>query len=291
MDLQNIAYFKEVAEQESITKAAETLHVSQPALSKTVKKLEDELGVPLFDRVGRSIKLNNNGRVLMRYTDKALRAMDAARKEIQQKSAEEERTVKFLRRIPLGQPGFAPALLKKKCPTLILQELLWSETHKVPDLELELFATRRKLEEENVRFLCTEKLVVVVPSAHPLAKRKSIDLAKMKDEEFIFSAPSEMSDMAHEACLASGFEPKVSATLPIYTDVLGFVSHGLGCAIAPSITWLAGWPANSGFTVLPISNLERKRNIYLRWPADVQAKPATRELGLFLENFCRERCD
>lgn len=290
MDLQNIAYFKEVAEQESITKAAETLHVSQPALSKTVRKLEDELGTPLFDRVGRTIKLNDNGRVLMHYTDKALRAMDTARKEIQRKSVEEEHTVKFLRRLPLGQPGYGHALLKKECPELIMQELLWSETRKVPDAELELFATRRKIEEENVRFLCAENIVAVVPSTHPLAKRKSIDLRKMKDEQFIFSAPSEMSEIAHEACLASGFEPKVSATLPIYTDVLGFVSHGLGCAIAPSVSWLAGWPKDSGFTVLGIANLERKRNIYLRWPADAQMKPATRELGLFLERFYRNHC-
>ena len=71
MELLQLLYFQVVAQEEHIPRAANTLHVSQPALSKTIKRLEDELGVPLFTRVGKTIRLNANGEIFLRYVTTA----------------------------------------------------------------------------------------------------------------------------------------------------------------------------------------------------------------------------
>lgn len=61
MNLQQLEYFRELAKTQNMSKSAEKLHISQPALSGTLKALENELGISLFDRKGRTIVLNNNG--------------------------------------------------------------------------------------------------------------------------------------------------------------------------------------------------------------------------------------
>ena len=67
MNLQQLEYFRVVATLEHITKAANVLHIAQPALSKIIKTLERELGLQLFDRVGKNIVLNENGKILLKY--------------------------------------------------------------------------------------------------------------------------------------------------------------------------------------------------------------------------------
>lgn len=72
MNLQQLEYFKLIAETENFTAAANLASVTQPALSKAISKLEEELRVPLFERNGRSIKLTSFGKVFLRHADIAL---------------------------------------------------------------------------------------------------------------------------------------------------------------------------------------------------------------------------
>ena len=69
MLLSQLNYFRVAARQEHISRAAEELHIAQPALSVTIRKIEEELGVPLFERNGRHIELNENGKALFMYVD------------------------------------------------------------------------------------------------------------------------------------------------------------------------------------------------------------------------------
>lgn len=78
MEIHQLKYFICVAKLESISKAATTLHLSQPALSKSIAKLEDELGVLLFDRSGKRLHLNDRGRLFLEGAEKALRELDSA---------------------------------------------------------------------------------------------------------------------------------------------------------------------------------------------------------------------
>lgn len=82
MLLRHIRYFLAVAEQGNFTRAAESLHVSQPTLSQQIKQLEDTLGAPLFDRSGRAVRLTDAGEAWMRYARLALQDLDAGARAI-----------------------------------------------------------------------------------------------------------------------------------------------------------------------------------------------------------------
>src|SRR5215813_15375912 len=82
MDLLQLHYFQTVARLEHVTRAAEELRVAQPALSKTIARLETELGVPLFDRRGRRVALNTCGRAFLRHVERLFMALEDGRQEL-----------------------------------------------------------------------------------------------------------------------------------------------------------------------------------------------------------------
>lgn len=82
MDLLQLRYFQAVARREHISQAAEELRVAQPSVSRTIARLEKELGVPLFDRRGRQVRLNSYGVAFLRRVDRALSELDEARREL-----------------------------------------------------------------------------------------------------------------------------------------------------------------------------------------------------------------
>ena len=88
-----LTYFQKVARLEHLSQAAEELHIAQPSLSRTIRNLETELGVPLFDHQGRNIVLNGYGRILLKYVDRILLSLDSARHELAEASQAENTTV------------------------------------------------------------------------------------------------------------------------------------------------------------------------------------------------------
>ena len=84
MELLQLKYFQTVAKLEHITKAAEVLQIAQPSLSKTITRLENDLGVPLFDRHNRQIKLNHFGKMFLQRVDKALMELEEGQREVQE---------------------------------------------------------------------------------------------------------------------------------------------------------------------------------------------------------------
>lgn len=83
MELLQLQYFQVIARTQNISAAAEQLHISQPSLSQILKRLEQEVGAPLFDRVGKRIVLNAYGAVLLKHVEKVFTALDNAALEIQ----------------------------------------------------------------------------------------------------------------------------------------------------------------------------------------------------------------
>ncbi len=82
LELRQLRYFVEVAEREHISEAAEHLHVAQSAISRQIANLEEELGTPLFERIGRNVKLTPIGKIFLEHTITALKAIDFAAKQV-----------------------------------------------------------------------------------------------------------------------------------------------------------------------------------------------------------------
>lgn len=93
MDLQSLLYFKKIAELEHFTKAANELHIAQPSLSRTINNLENELGVAVFDRVGKYIKLNTYGKILLERTNRVFKELDGITTDIEESKKDFDTTV------------------------------------------------------------------------------------------------------------------------------------------------------------------------------------------------------
>lgn len=138
MDIHELTYFKKVAELQHMTRAAQELRVAQPALSRTISGLEQELGVKLFERKGKSIALNQYGTILLRHTQRILQEMAEIERDLSEAKGEATRTVTITL---YAASKLLPRLVmefKKNYPTIILhivQQGLDTE-QKEPDLSL-----------------------------------------------------------------------------------------------------------------------------------------------------------
>lgn len=103
-------YFQKVAELEHLTKAAEALHIAQPALSRTIRSMEEELDVSLFTHQGRNIHLTRDGHILLKYTNKILGSLDDLRQELQDSRDLQQLTVKLA---IMSSSRLIPAFLMK----------------------------------------------------------------------------------------------------------------------------------------------------------------------------------
>lgn len=83
LNFTSLEYFLKAAEMEHLTKAAEALHIAQPALSRTIRGLEEELNVTLFEKEGRNIRLTRDGHILLKYTENFLREYKAMQQELE----------------------------------------------------------------------------------------------------------------------------------------------------------------------------------------------------------------
>src|SRR5579875_2690206 len=93
MELHQLAYFRTVARTQHFTQAAEQLAISQPALSRAIANLEQELGIPLFDRRGRSVVLNSYGKAFLQYVDQAVQSLAEGKEKIEELLGQAEGTV------------------------------------------------------------------------------------------------------------------------------------------------------------------------------------------------------
>ena len=110
MEIRQLRYFIEVAQREHISDAAIHLHVAQSAVSRQIANLEDELGVELFERVGRNVKLTPIGKIFLEHSISALQAIDYAKKQIDEYLNPEKGTIKI---------GFPTSLASHLLPTVI----------------------------------------------------------------------------------------------------------------------------------------------------------------------------
>ncbi|WML52439.1 LysR family transcriptional regulator [Neobacillus sp. PS3-12] len=193
MELRQFLYFVEVAKYKSITKAAEQMHISQPALSKSIISLEDELGTTLIIRTNKAIALTDAGEVVLNYVQKMTSLLD------EMKLTLSDLTNLSMGQINIGLPPFIgslffPKVMKKfhqAYPNIKLDITEYGGARVVKSVEegeIELGVAVLPLDEQvfNVYPIVKEEMKLVVHKDHPLAYRKEVNINDLKDEEFIF---------------------------------------------------------------------------------------------------------
>ncbi|TGV02190.1 LysR family transcriptional regulator, partial [Mesorhizobium sp. M00.F.Ca.ET.186.01.1.1] len=214
MDIRQLQYFVEVAKQRNFTKAANALHVSQPSISKMMKALEEELGVVLLDRSERKMELTEAGELVYGYATKVLQLMEGMSSSIAEIRNVERGRVKMGMMPTVGSfllPNVI-ALFKKQYPGIDIEMKEYSA--KLLEVQVEqgsvdlgLTVLPTDAEKFAAVPLVSEDVVAIAHQKHWLAGMDEVNLAQLKDEDFIlFTEEYAIHDVVRQACMKSGFE-------------------------------------------------------------------------------------
>ena len=173
MEMHQLRYFAKVADLGNVTRAAEACHVSQPSISQQIAKLERELGQPLFERLGRGVRLTDAGKMFKRYSDQILSLTEDARTRV---ADDRDSGRIILAAIPTIAPYFLPRLLTRfakerpKARVEIVEETTGNILRLLAegDIDLAILALPIRAEHVHTKTLFTEELLAVLPSHHPL---------------------------------------------------------------------------------------------------------------------------
>lgn len=277
MEILQLKYFQVVARLEHMTKAAEVLHISQPALSKTIRLLEEQVGVSLFDRQGKTIRLNEQGMLFLKRVDKALALLEDGVKECQ--TDEQLGEIKLA---VLSGSGMIPSLLRdfqKQYPKIkfkLVQQALES------DADVCLSSTRMS-HMENCPLL-REDILVAVPLTHELATCEVIDLIEVEKESFIaLSKGKPLRELTDLFCQVAGFVPQVVCESDNPAMVQGLIKANLGIAFVPKYSW--GHLEN--IALLKVREPICERRLFLSWPTNRYETLAVKLFKDFAVNYFR----
>jgi len=241
VDVRNLTCFVEVVRRGGFSRAGEALHVTQPAVSKAVKALEEELGQPLLLRAGRRVTLTEAGRGVY---DRALGVLSALRsiaEEVAEVGAVRRGTVRVGLPPMVGGAFFPPVLhdFRARYPGVRL-ELREEGARRVEALvlegEIEVGATVLPTDTGAFEFipLMRDVLCAVLPPASPLARRRRISLGDLREMPLVlYRADFALHGHILDACRRQGFSPQVASESSQWDFMAAMVAADVGAALLP----------------------------------------------------------
>jgi DNA-binding transcriptional LysR family regulator len=241
MDFYQLTYFKKVADTRSISRAAEELFITQPAVSKQMKALEDELGERLFDRIGKKVSLTRTGQVFYDYAAKILQTLSEAKAAVKDMSAKcaGELVVGTSDHISIHRlPGILKAYinaypdvdLKLRCHrsetilAMVKDNRVDLGVITLPDTELKLV----------IKKVWDDPMSLVYPRGHPLGRLKRVTLKDIVPHGMILPEPDTTTRRTIETAFArKKLAPNVSMEVAYIETIKGLVKAGLGISILP----------------------------------------------------------
>ncbi|MCY7781856.1 MULTISPECIES: LysR family transcriptional regulator [unclassified Bacillus (in: firmicutes)] len=269
MEWEQLEYFQTLARIQHVTKAAKSLSITQPALSRSIARLENHLGVSLFDRQGRSISLNQYGHIFLRRVQAMMKEYTEGKEEIQALLKPDQGIVSLGFLHTLGTM-LVPDLIgsfQQEYPNIAFQlkqnHSYWLlERLKFGDLDLCLLASIKPEDPIQWIKLWSEELFVFVPNDHPLASRESITLNEISGERFILLKKGYALRMTvDELFEKANIQPNIMFEGEEAATAAGFVAAGLGISILPDLKGLD----QSKITKIRVSWPECQRVIGIAW--------------------------
>lgn len=235
MDFDQLHHFQKVAELGSFTRAAEALGYSQPALSRSIARLEEELGQPLFERQTRAIALTEAGKLLLARAQQILAMVSDAKAEIKDDGQSGQIRIAA---IPTIAPYFLPQFLadfRRDFPlaTVLVQEDTTDNLlRKVNDGEVDIAVLARPVEARylHVEDLFEEELLLVMAADHPLSKKRQIRIEDVETQPFVLLNETHcLTDNVLAFCHQKSFHPvSVERTSQLATiQELVALQHGV----------------------------------------------------------------
>lgn len=274
MELLQLQYFRVIARTQNISAAAAQLHISQPSLSQILKRLEQEAGAPLFDRVGKRIVLNAYGTVFLKHVEEAFTALDNATAEIQTLRGTASKTVNLS---ILSASMLLPDLYQeiKKADPSILLHILQIDQERLPGPNELVISSDWKLPADTAacHILLEEEIQLALPAGHPLLAKPSICLEDLAGEPFIsLSSGSSLARILSHYFADRNFQPDITTYIDNPDIMRKLLAAQAGLAFVPTLTW-RGLSSN-GIQMRPVEDLPMRRFLLLRWNPDAFLTPS-----------------
>ncbi len=228
MDIQQLKFFITTAEYEHLSHASEVLNISQSSLSYSINSLEQELGVNLFDRIGRNIRLNKAGMAFIPYATEILR-LSAEAKNVLNAKYGIKCTPIVIQSTPLSyynnlfdmlytaEQNIEIIPIGADTPPVLYDNLIHMKTDLcISSLEL----SERGL---NCHILQSDQIIALVSQSHPLANETKITLEQLKDQSFISGATAISSVFLDTIAKTAGFDPKIQSKTSSHEETLYFI--------------------------------------------------------------------
>jgi DNA-binding transcriptional LysR family regulator len=279
MEWQQLHYFRTLAELQHVTRAAEALSLSQPALSRSISRLEEELGVPLFSRQGRSIALNRYGELFLQRVNRILQEFENGKQELRDLIHPDhgEIALGFLHTLGTSLIPDLIGAFRTHSPNTRFQ-LMQSHSYSLlehllaGELDLCILAEATQTSQPiQWRALWSEEIFAIVPLGHRLADAPSILLEEIADEPFIFLKPGYALRRTTDALFQQiGITPHITFEGEEAATVAGLVAAGLGVSLLPDLRGVD----KSKIVQIPIRKPVGKRVIGMAWVESRYLSPA-----------------
>jgi DNA-binding transcriptional LysR family regulator len=238
MELLQLRYFLTVARTLNISHAAKHHLIPQPAMSKTISRLEKELGIQLFHRYKNKLSLTDDGKAFYRSVSASLHEIDSTVQQFTQPDAPLCGELKILVQQHRGTIVDCIMAFKKRYPQASFQIFYEQDTLDYQDFDLCICCDQPDAAFNGSICLITENLKLVVPAHHPAAAQKSVRFQDLQDEEFaMISRGSNLWQQTALQCRQAGFEPRVSITCSDLYCLMKYIRAGMAITLGPEIAW------------------------------------------------------
>ena len=239
MEFDQLTHFLKIAQTENITRAAEELGLSQPAVSRSLQRLEEEIGQPLFERQSRKMVLTDAGELLVSRARQIMSIIDDTLSEI----TDDGQSGRIrLGAIPTIAPYFLPGLLHHftsafpKARLLVQEEPTQNLLQRLTQGELDLAILTIPAKYLEIDTLFEEELLLVMPQGHPLSQKKQIKLADIQTLPFVLLDEAHcLSDNIVSFCRQRSFQPVSMEKTSQLAMVQELVTLGHGISMVPAM--------------------------------------------------------
>ena len=287
MELLQLQYFITVAKEENMTHAAEILHVAQPALSQSVRRLETEMGTKLFDRVGKRIRLNPAGEELLRTVEPMLETLAALPETLQEIADEHAQTVSL--NVLVASQLVTQMMIAYK---QVNSKSSFRLDRKADSLDWDLRISAvsgqggTRLPKETER-LMEEEIYLAVPAASPLAERDRIALEETRTEPFL-TFPQNMPyyHLCNRLWSEIGMHPRVGLESDNPQALRQLLEAGMGIAFWPQYTW--GQADSDKIKLLHLTRPRASRIVTLTRNPKRKLSPAAERFYHFCKQYFKD---
>jgi DNA-binding transcriptional LysR family regulator len=270
MDLLQLRYFQAVARRQHLTRAAADLLVAQPSLSRTIARLEADLGVPLFERTGRRLHLNRFGDLFLAHVDRVLKELEDARVELTDAAGEERGTVAVAAET-LRPVTDLVARFRAQAPEVTLRLYQATATAMGAQLrngDIDLALASQPLVGSNLQAeeLFSEEVLLAVPLAHPLARRRrKVAIAELVDEAFVTTRPGQWQRSLLDQLFAhTGRTPVIACEGDEPPTIRALIAAGVGIGLLPTVSRTTTDHPSVGWLHLDAEAARRTLRLYWR---------------------------